>query len=77
MPPRACPIVQGMARRAAGAVQGVRLPLDAAAAKALDDAVAADIDPDSTPGCSAATRLRMAQVLTRRVVNGLAIGEKK
>jgi carbon-monoxide dehydrogenase medium subunit len=72
-----CASTGRLAGRVARAVQGVRLPLDAAAAKALDDAVASDIDPDSTPGCSAATRLRMAQVLTRRVVNGLSDGRPK
>ena len=52
-------------------LEGARLPLAAPAAKALDEAVAADVDPADSPGCTAHTRLRLAQVLTHRILGTL------
>lgn len=49
------------------AAAGLALPL--ADEGALDAAVGADLAPDDTPGLRADTKLRMARVLTRRVLN--------
>lgn len=67
-----CASTGRLAAGVARALEGAHFPLQAGTRAVLDEAVAADIDPDSTPGCSASTRLRMAQVLTRRVAERLA-----
>ncbi|GAA4333963.1 xanthine dehydrogenase family protein subunit M [Pigmentiphaga soli] len=46
----------------------VPLPADPGDLGGVDDAVAADIDPTDTPGCSAATRRQLAVTLTRRAL---------
>ena len=52
-------------------LEGARLPLGEGAARALDEAVAADVDPADSPGCTAHTRLRLARVLTHRILGTL------
>jgi len=57
-----------VAKAVSRAVTGARLPLsDDAFATALDR----DLTPADTPGCRADTRLHLARVLTRRVLNAL------
>lgn len=51
------------------AVSGQRVPL--AETKAIDDALRRDLTPDDTPGLRADTRLHLATVLTRRVLNDM------
>jgi carbon-monoxide dehydrogenase medium subunit len=53
------------------AIAGAQLPL--ADAAMLSDAIGRDLSPSDMPGVRADTRLKMATVLTRRVVNALAL----
>ncbi|HUC63041.1 MAG TPA: xanthine dehydrogenase family protein subunit M [Alphaproteobacteria bacterium] len=55
-----------LARAAARALAGRTLPLDETAW--IEPALAEDLDPPETPGCSAATKRQLAAVLTRRAV---------
>ena len=61
-----------LAKAVAGALVGVRLPLadDTAFARAIGE----EVVPDDTPGLRGDTRLRLATVLTRRVLNSLTDG---
>jgi carbon-monoxide dehydrogenase medium subunit len=59
-----------LARSVSAAVAGVATPL--ADASAFEDAIRADLTPDDTPGMRADTRLLLATVLTRRVLNSLS-----
>lgn len=59
-----------VARAASAAVAGANVPLPDSAA--FDGAIAQDLTPDDTPGLRATTKLHMANVLTRRVLNSLA-----
>jgi aerobic carbon-monoxide dehydrogenase medium subunit len=58
-------VAQSTSRAIAG--QAVPLPDTSSFRDAMHD----DLSPDDTPGLRAETRLHMAQVLTRRVLNGL------
>jgi carbon-monoxide dehydrogenase medium subunit len=58
-----------LARTVAQAITGVRLPLTDS--KAFEKAVEQDLQPYDTPGLRADTRIHMAKVLTRRVLNSL------
>jgi aerobic carbon-monoxide dehydrogenase medium subunit len=57
-------LAQGVAR----VLERAPIPLPSKQKQALDTAVAADIDPTDSPGCTAATRLRLATVLTSRIL---------
>jgi carbon-monoxide dehydrogenase medium subunit len=59
-----------LAPSVAAAVAGLATPL--ADASAFEHAIRADLKPDDTPGLRADTRLHMATVLTRRVLNSLS-----
>ena len=59
-----------VAESVSAAVAGLRLPVEDAAAFA--NAVHQDLTPDDTPGLRADTKLHMATVLTRRVLNALS-----
>jgi carbon-monoxide dehydrogenase medium subunit len=59
-----------VARSVSAAVAGMELPL--ADESAFAAALAADLAPDDTPGCRAGTKLHLANVLTRRVLNQLS-----
>ena len=59
-----------LARSVSAAITGLAVPL--AGASAFEGAIGADLTPDDTPGLRADTKLRMATVLTRRVLNSLA-----
>jgi carbon-monoxide dehydrogenase medium subunit len=59
-----------VAEAVSAAVAGLRLPVEDAAAFA--NAVRRDLTPDDTPGLRADTKLHMATVLTRRVLNALS-----
>ena len=59
-----------VATAASNAVTGLTLPL--AGSEALDAAIRADLSPDDTPGLRASTKLHLARVLTRRVLNDMA-----
>jgi carbon-monoxide dehydrogenase medium subunit len=59
-----------LARTVSQAVTGVRLPL--ADNTAFEKAVEQDLQPYDTPGLRADTRVHMAKVLTRRVLNSLS-----
>jgi carbon-monoxide dehydrogenase medium subunit len=61
-----------LARSVAAAVAGSRLPL--ADGTAIDEAVGEDLSPQDMPGLRAGTQLRMASVLTRRVLNAFTSG---
>jgi carbon-monoxide dehydrogenase medium subunit len=50
------------------AIVGLTLPLRD---NAFDTAIAQDLKPDDTPGLRAGTKLRLAKVLTHRVLNGV------
>jgi carbon-monoxide dehydrogenase medium subunit len=58
-----------LARSVSSAIAGAAVPLDDASA--FEDAMRADLAPDDTPGLRAGTKLHMAAVLTRRVLNSL------
>jgi carbon-monoxide dehydrogenase medium subunit len=59
-----------VARSVSNAVAGVKIPLDDS--NALDIAIEQDLQPYDTPGLRADTRIHMAKVLTRRVLNALS-----
>ena len=59
-----------VARAASAAVAGASVPLRDSAA--FDGAISQDLTPDDTPGLRADTKLHMAKVLTRRVLNSLS-----
>ena len=52
------------------AVTGLRLPVTDDAT--FEAAIGNDLAPDDIPGLRAGTRLHMAKVLTRRVLNSLS-----
>ncbi|MEA2946387.1 MAG: aerobic carbon-monoxide dehydrogenase medium subunit [Alphaproteobacteria bacterium] len=58
-----------VATSTSAAVVGLQLPLTDGAALAA--AIGTDLSPDDMPGLRGATRLHMAEVLTRRVLNSL------
>ena len=59
-----------LAPSVAAAIAGQAVPL--ADASAFEAAIRTDLTPDDTPGLRASTRLQMATVLTRRVLNSLS-----
>jgi carbon-monoxide dehydrogenase medium subunit len=59
-----------VAHAVAAAVAGLSTPLSDASA--FEDAIRRDLAPDDTPGLRADTKLHMAKVLTRRVLNSLS-----
>ena len=59
-----------IARTVSAAVAGLATPLPDASA--FEQAIRADLAPDDTPGLRADTRLKLATVLTRRVLNSLS-----
>ena len=59
-----------VAKAVSKAVTGLRVPL--ADAKAFEHAIQEDLKPDDTPGLRGDTRIRLATVLTRRVLNGMS-----
>jgi carbon-monoxide dehydrogenase medium subunit len=61
-----------VARAVSGALAGLAVPISDSAA--FDSAIQQDVIPDNTPGLRADTRLQMAKVLTRRVLN--TMGER-
>jgi carbon-monoxide dehydrogenase medium subunit len=61
-----------LAQSVAAAVEGLAMPLRNAVA--FEAAIRKDIAPDDTPGLRADTRLHLATVLTRRVLNSLGSG---
>jgi carbon-monoxide dehydrogenase medium subunit len=58
-----------VAKNVSAAVAGLRLPVSDVTP--IESAVGIDLSPDDMPGLRAATRLHMATVLTRRVLNAL------
>lgn len=58
-----------VAKAVARAVAGLRTPLTDT--KAIEQAIRQDLTPDDTPGLRGDTRLHMATVLTRRVLNSM------
>lgn len=61
-----------LAKAVAAAATGVRLPVSDEAA--FDDAIRQDLAPEDTPGVRGETRLHLAKVLTRRLLNSLSEG---
>jgi carbon-monoxide dehydrogenase medium subunit len=59
-----------VARSVSAAVAGLSIPL--ADGEAYEQAIKQDIDPQDTPGLRADTRIHMAKILTRRVLNSLS-----
>jgi carbon-monoxide dehydrogenase medium subunit len=59
-----------LAPSVATAIAGQAVPL--ADASAIEAAIRTDLTPDDTPGLRASTKLQMAAVLTRRVLNSLS-----
>ena len=59
-----------VARAVSAAMAGLSTPL--VDATAFHEAIRQDLSPDDTPGLRAGTRLHLATVLTRRVLNGLS-----
>ena len=59
-----------LAQAAAAALEGKEL--DAAAIEAAANGLAQDVEPIGQPGCSGATKIHLASVLTKRVLNRLA-----
>jgi carbon-monoxide dehydrogenase medium subunit len=55
----------------AGLLKGRRIPLEATAHDELQQALGQDLDPADSPGCTAATRVRLASVLTQRILGTL------
>jgi carbon-monoxide dehydrogenase medium subunit len=58
-----------VARAVSKAIAGVRVPLSDT--KAIDEALRQDLLPEDTPGLRANTRIHLATVLTRRVLNDM------
>lgn len=61
-----------IARNTTGSLLGSGLPI--VFSKAIEEAVADDLEPDDTPGCRADTKLHLAQVLMRRALGQLSEG---
>lgn len=61
-----------VARSVSDALAGVKIPL--ADGKAFEQAIEQDLQPYDTPGLRADTRIHLAKVLTRRVLNSLHRG---
>jgi carbon-monoxide dehydrogenase medium subunit len=61
-----------LAQSVAAAIEGLAVPLPDAVA--FEAAIRKDVAPDDTPGLRADTRLRLATVLTCRVLNSLGSG---
>jgi carbon-monoxide dehydrogenase medium subunit len=61
-----------LATEVAAAIAGLRTPLSNN--RPFEKAIRGDLSPDDTPGLRADTRLHMAAVLTRRVLNNLSDG---
>ena len=61
-----------VAQCVSAAVAGLRLPVTDGTA--FDAAIGNDLSPQDMPGLRASTQLRMATVLTRRVLNALTTG---
>jgi aerobic carbon-monoxide dehydrogenase medium subunit len=59
-----------LAMKVSAAVKGLRAPLSDTSA--FEQAIRQDLAPEDTPGLRGDTRLHMATVLTRRVLNGLS-----
>jgi CO/xanthine dehydrogenase FAD-binding subunit len=59
-----------VAHAVSAAIAGLSAPWHDAAA--FDEAIRRDLTPDDTPGLRADTKLHMAAVLTRRVLNSLS-----
>jgi CO/xanthine dehydrogenase FAD-binding subunit len=59
-----------VARAVSAAVAGAPLPLNDAST--FNAAVSEDLSPDDSPGLRADTKLHLAKVLTRRVLNSLS-----
>lgn len=59
-----------VARSVSNAIAGVRIPL--ADSGIFEDAIGRDLQPYDTPGLRADTRIHLAKVLTRRVLNSLS-----
>jgi aerobic carbon-monoxide dehydrogenase medium subunit len=59
-----------VAKAASKAIAGVRVPLSDT--KAIDEALRQDLMPEDTPGLRADTRIHLATVLTRRVLNNMS-----
>jgi carbon-monoxide dehydrogenase medium subunit len=65
-----------IARSVSAAVNRLPLPLTQESSAAIDLAVAQDLSPEDVPGLRAGTQIRLAQVLTRRVLNSLPIASQ-
>ena len=63
-----------IAKSVSAAATQLMLPLTDEGSAAIDSAVAQDLSPDDMPGLRASTQVRLAQVLTRRVLNSLFLG---
>jgi carbon-monoxide dehydrogenase medium subunit len=61
-----------VARAVSRSLAGLRVPL--AEGTSFEKALREDLAPDDTPGLRGETRIRLAAVLTRRVLNGMAEG---
>ena len=61
-----------IAKSVSAAATQLMLPLTDEGSAAIDSAVAQDLSPDDMPGLRASTQVRLAQVLTRRVLNSLS-----
>jgi carbon-monoxide dehydrogenase medium subunit len=59
-----------LAKAVSKAIAGVRVPLSDT--EAMDEALRQDLMPEDTPGLRADTRIHLAAVLTRRVLNGMS-----
>jgi aerobic carbon-monoxide dehydrogenase medium subunit len=66
-----CTSAARLAAAVARMLKGRRIPLEATAHGDLEQALAQDLDPADSPGCSAATRVRLATVLTKRILGTL------
>jgi aerobic carbon-monoxide dehydrogenase medium subunit len=59
-----------LAKTVSKAIRGLRVPLEDT--KAFEQAIKQDLTPDDTPGLRADTRVHLATVLTRRVLNDMS-----
>jgi aerobic carbon-monoxide dehydrogenase medium subunit len=59
-----------IARCVSRAIEGLDIPMSSDAG--FEAALADDLQPDDMPGCRGGTKLHLAKVLTRRVINQLA-----
>lgn len=62
-----------LARSVSAAIEGLQIPL--ADDAGFEAALADDLQPDDTPDCRGTTKLHLAKVLTRRVINRWAAAE--